>query len=154
MNSLVVYFSKFGNTKDVAEQIGQRLGEAGPVHVVNVEQLKPTDLAGVDLMVMGCPTHKMRLPEALGPMLDALPKRVLHGAPVAAFDTSYKMSRFLSNFTASKRLAGKLRRLGGKPVVPPETFHVVERQGPLYEGELERAGDWAGKILERAQARA
>jgi flavodoxin len=153
VNSLVVYFSKFGNTKDVAEQIGKRLGEAGPVQVVNAEQLNADDLAGVDLMVMGCPTHKMRLPVDLEPVLSALPKRALHGAPVAAFDTSYKMSAFLSNFTASKRLVGRLRKLGGKPVVPPETFLVMERQGPLYEGELERAGAWAGKILERAQAR-
>lgn len=149
MNALVVYFSKFGNTRDVAEQIGRRLGQAGDVRVMSADQLTPGDLAGVDLMVMGCPTYKMRLPEALEPILESLPRKALHGAPVAAFDTSYRMSAFLSMFTASKRLAGWLRKLGGRPIVPPETFHVMARQGPLYEGEIAHADAWAGQILER-----
>ena len=105
------------------------------------------DLKDVDLVVMGTPTHNMNLPEAVRPVFEQLPKRILRGMPVAAFDTSYKMSAFLSRFTASKKLARKLRKLGGKRIVPPETFHVVARQGPLYEGELERAQDWASSIM-------
>jgi len=57
------------------------------------------------------------------------------------------MSPWLEPFTASKRLSGKLRKLGGKRLVPPETFHVVEREGPLYDGELERAMEWALSLL-------
>jgi hypothetical protein len=59
------------------------------------------------------------------------------------------MSWLLNNFTASKRLAKELRRLGGKLVLPPEIFHVMEREGPLYEGEIERAQEWASSILEQ-----
>jgi hypothetical protein len=40
-----------------------------------------------------------------------------------------------------------LRKLGGKRIVPLETFHVMEREGPLYEGEIERAAEWAKSII-------
>ena len=103
----------------------------------------------LDLVVMGSPTHNMNLPKAVQPVFEKLPKRILPDTPVAAFDTSYKMSAILSRFTAAKKLARKLSKLGGKQIVPPETFHVVGREGPLYEGEIERAQDWAGSILKR-----
>jgi hypothetical protein len=95
----------------------------------------------------------MNLPQAVRPVFESLPRRVLRGTPVAAFDTSYKMSRWLAPFTAAHKLAPRLRKLGGKRVVPPETFHVVGRDGPLYEGEIERARTWAASILQRVEAR-
>lgn len=100
---------------------------------------------------MGSPTHRMNLPEAVRPILEALPKHILRGAPIAAFDTSYKMSAWLTRFTAARKLAQKLRKLGGRRVVPPETFHVVEKEGPLYDGEIERATAWAESILEQIE---
>ncbi|MEJ2601580.1 MAG: flavodoxin domain-containing protein [Anaerolineales bacterium] len=147
MNALVVCFSKFGNTKQVAQAIGAVLSAAGPARVIGTDQLGETDFEGVDLVVMGSPTHRMNLPEAVRPVLKALPRRVLRGAAIAAFDTSYKMSPWLAPFTAAPRLDRKLRRLGGRRVVPAKTFHVTGREGPLYDGELERARAWAQSIL-------
>jgi flavodoxin len=147
MNALVVYYSKFGNTQKVAEAIAETLESAGAVRVVRTDELTSSDLSGVDLVVMGAPTHRMNLPEDVRPVLTSLPKRILRGASVAAFDTSYRMSAWLARFTAARKLARKLRRLGGRQVVPPETFHVMEREGPLYEGEIERASAWAESIL-------
>ncbi|UCF60653.1 MAG: flavodoxin family protein [Anaerolineaceae bacterium] len=149
MNTLVVYFSKFGHTRMVAESIAEGLESVGPVRLLSSDQLADTDLEDVDLVVMGSPTHRMNLPEAVRPIFERLPKRILRGVPVAAFDTSYKMSSILARFTAAKKLAQKLRKLGGKRVVPPETFYVEGREGPLYEGEIERARDWARTILDR-----
>jgi len=154
MNALVVYFSKFGNTQKVAEAIAETLESAGSVRVLSLDQLTASDMKGVGLVVMGCPTHRMNLPEAMRPVFERLPKRILLDTPVAAFDTSYKMSWWLSHFTAAKRLARELRRLGGKRIVPPETFHVMEKEGPLYEGEIERARAWATSILARLRQNA
>jgi hypothetical protein len=33
----------------------------------------------------------------------------------------------------------------------PQTFHVKGKEGPLYEGEIERAREWAISILDRLQ---
>jgi hypothetical protein len=70
----------------------------------------------------------------------------------AVFDTSYKMSAFLATFSASHRLASKMRRLGGKLIMLPETFFVTARQGMLYDGEIERAIEWVKGILTRASS--
>lgn len=147
MKALVVYFSKFGNTQKLAETIANRLKSQGPVRAISSENLTAEFLQGVDLVVMGSPTHNMNLPKDVKPVFENLPRRVLPGTPVAAFDTSYKMSWWLNHFTASKRLAKKLRKLGGRLVVPPEIFHVTGREGPLYDGEFERAQAWADSIL-------
>ena len=150
METLIVYFSKYGNTRLVAETIGETIrttnGENGSVQVISSDQLRSADLESADLVVMGTPTHKMDLPDAVRPMFERLPRKALRGKHVAAFDTSYKMSAFLARFTAAKKLNKVLRKLGGKQVLRPETFHVVDCEGPLYEGELERAQAWVGDL--------
>jgi NAD(P)H-dependent FMN reductase len=117
--------------------------------MISSEDLLPEDFNDVDLVVMGTPTHNMNLPKSLQPILDDLPRRSLKGVPVAAFDTSYKMSSLLSKFTAAKKLNRRLRKLGGIILVAPETFHVEDREGPLFPGEMERAQDWANRLAER-----
>jgi flavodoxin len=148
---LIVYFSKFGNTKIVAEKIAQTvtemLGSAVSIRLISSDELVVSDLSDTDLVIMGAPTHNMNLPKSVRPIIEGLPRKSLMGIPFAAFDTSYKMSWWLNYFTAAKRLARKLRKLGGKRLVPPETFHVIEREGPLYRGELERAENWTKSIL-------
>ena len=149
MNTLVVYFTKFGHTRQIAETLAETFEEAGSARALPMDQLTIGDLSQAGLVVMGCPTHRMNLPEAVRPLLESLPRRLLPKTPVAAFDTSYKMSGLLARFTAAKKLDHKLRKLGGKRIVPPESFHVVEREGPLYDGEIERARAWAVSILTR-----
>jgi len=153
MKSLVVYFTKFGNTQRVAETIAAELEQKTSVRVLNSDKLTASELDGVDLVIVGTPTHNMNLPKSVKPIFERLPRRILPKTPVAAFDTSYKLSGFLSRFTAAKKLVQKLCKLGGKRIVPPETFHVIEREGPLYEGELERARQWAQFILNKLNGR-
>jgi flavodoxin len=149
MKALVVYYTKFGNTKQVAEAIAEVWQSAGSIRVKSADQLAASDLDNIDLLVVGTPTHVANLPKELRPILKALPKRVLKGVRVAAFDTSYKMNWFVNLFTAAKPLNRKLRQLGGKQIVSPKSFFVFEKQGPLYEGEIERAKTWAETILAR-----
>ena len=149
MKALVVFHSQYGNTRLVAEGIGSVLQAAASVRILGIERLAVTDLSGLDLLVMGTPTHKMNLPQVVRRMLAGLPRGILRGTRVAAFDTSYKMSDLLARFTAAKRLGQKLRKLGGRGIVSPETFHVAAREGPLSDGEIERAKEWATSILRR-----
>lgn len=148
MDALVIYHSQFGNTRQIAEAIAGVFQGAGTARMLSADQLDATDLQGVDLVVMGAPTHKMNLPQAVRPVFESLPRRILRDVPTAAFDTSYEMSAFLARFTAAKRIDRKLRRLGGKRLVPPETFYVHRHhEGPLLDGEIERAKGWAETIL-------
>jgi flavodoxin len=92
VKSLIVYFSRYGNTHRIAEAIAEVLGSEGPVHVIGMDELTVSDLAGVNLVVAGTPTHRMNLPQAVRPAFETLPRRILRGMPIAAFDTAYKMS--------------------------------------------------------------
>jgi flavodoxin len=161
VQSLVIYYSRFGNTRQVAEAIAEVLAGAGAAQAVPIDELTAHALEEADLVVFGSPTHYQNLPKKVRTVLDRLPKRALRGKQVAAFDTSVKMWGPLMWMTAAHRLLPKLRRLGGKHVARPETFLVVrgedpesgERQDALCAGELERAEAWAASILERVTAR-
>jgi flavodoxin len=153
MKALVVYFSQFGNTQKVAEGIAEGLASGASVRTIDVHQFGIAQLDGIELLVMGSPTHKMNLPEVVRPVLAQLPRRSLEGRWVAAFDTSYRMSRWLAPFTAARKLARQLRKLGGRQAAGPETFHVQGKAGPLYDGELVRAGAWARLVLQQAGGR-
>ena len=69
------------------------------------------------------------------------------GKSVAAFDTRFELEsqgvglRLLMSVIryAAPRLAKALEKKGGKLVAEPEGFIVENKEGPLKEGELERA---------------
>ena len=48
---------------------------------------------------------------------------------------------------AARRMAESLKKKGASLVVPPEGFFVKDREGPLKEGELERAAEWVKTII-------
>ena len=79
----------------------------------------------------------------------------MRGTKVAAFDTripaedtgSWVFKLFSKQFGyAAKPIAEKLQKKGGELIAPPEGFVVVASEGPLKEGELERAIEWAATI--------
>jgi hypothetical protein len=89
--------------------------------------------------------------------LNKIPLNGLKGIKVAAFDTRISTvdvnSRFLNVLVklfgyAAKPIAYKLEKKGGSLVIPPEGFLVKASEGPLKDGELERAADWAKLIIE------
>ena len=89
--------------------------------------------------------------------LDHLPKNGLKGVKVAAFDTRLTLAEIektppLPFFErifgyADRRMVKMLKNKGGELVVPGEGFYVQGMKGPLVEGELERAEQWARKLF-------
>jgi flavodoxin len=146
MKALVAFHSLFGNTKQLAEVIAAQLGEEASVSVKPLRIVTPTDVQGLDLFVLGTPTHKLGIPAEASAALGRLPSRSLKGVKVAAFDTSLHVFWFVDLFHASGQLLSRLRRLGGKPVAAAEVFWVEGMQGPLADGELERAKAWARQL--------
>ena len=144
--------------KRIADAILEGLDAGASVRVMELVTLDALDCEKIDLLVMGVPTHKMNLPQDVRPVLERLPRKTLKGVYVAAFDTSYRMAdrnspAWLAQHTAARKLAKRLRKLGGKPIVAPESFHVQDREGPLYDGEIERAKAWAEGILQKRKGK-
>jgi len=65
---------------------------------------------------------------------------------VTSFDTRVKHPIAKLFGYAAGRIADGLTGKGGYPVAP-EGFIVMGNEGPLKEGELERAAGWAKRIL-------
>ena len=57
MRAVVIYESMFGNTHVIADHVAEGLGEEFEVTEVGVADLSAEMLAGVDLLVVGGPTH-------------------------------------------------------------------------------------------------
>jgi flavodoxin I len=155
MKALVVYDSVFGNTEKVAQAVGRALGTPNDVTVVRVSDVKPAHLAGVTLLVVGSPTRAFRPLPSVSKWLKSLPAGALKGVQVAAFDTRISPADANSAFLtfmvgifgyAAKPMGDTLAKKGGKSAVAPEGFFVKGTEGPLKDGEQERAATWARQI--------
>ena len=179
MRALVVYESMYGNTHLVADAIaeGLRGTDAGGIDatVVAVGEAEAA-LAGVDLLVVGGPTHVHGMSRATsrhaaveaaekegsdlqveddaeGPGLrdwfdDVGPLPTL----AAAFDTRIDASPLITG-RASKGIAKRLHRHGCTLVVEPESF-LVTKESHLVEDELAHARRWAGELAIAAESAA
>jgi flavodoxin I len=147
MNTLIIYDSTFGNTEKIAQAIADVVAGRGSVRTLRVAKVQSSDLEGVDLLVLGCPTHKQRPTDAVQAFLECVSKKSLKDISAAAFDTRYHKPRLLTG-SAARRLAKSLRKAKASLLTSPESFFVVSREGPLEEGELERAAAWAREVLD------
>jgi flavodoxin len=142
MQSLVIFDSMFGNTQKVAETIATALKAKS----VRVGDFKPEMLTKIDLLVVGCPIQGWRPTQATLDFLNKLPKDSLKNKNVAAFDTRIKI--FFSG-SASDKISDTLENLGGNVIIAPTNFIVKGKEGPLLDGELEKASAWAKEIQKK-----
>lgn len=165
--ALVVYESIFGNTRDIALAIGRGLAERCDVEVVEVTRAAPAP--DVDLLVVGGPIHafgmtrdatradarkqaeqrgKEVVSEGTGirEWLEALPVNP-RTAGAAAFDTAVKMHWFPVG-SAARGEASRLRDRHYEILTAPQHFFVKAVDGPLLDGEIERATEWGRALVE------
>jgi flavodoxin len=156
MKISVIYDSVFGNTEQVAQAIGAALASRAEVDVVRVGDVQPEFWTGLDALIVGSPTRAFSPTPATKKLLSSIPRQGLQGIRVAAFDTRADVakvgSRILSAMVrafgyAAEPIAARLRKKGGQESLAPAGFIVEDSEGPLREGELERAAEWASEIL-------
>ena len=149
MKTLIVYDSVHGNTEKIAKAIGDAI--TGEVEVLRVGEVNSSELKTFDLLIVGAPTHGGRPTQPTRDWLDKVPALAFEGINVAAFDTRIP-SKWVRIFGyAAPRIAGKLKKKGGTLIGRPEGFFVEGTEGPLTEGELERAAGWAKEIVKSAK---
>jgi len=148
MKALIVYDSIYGNTEKIARAIAEAITPPDEVKLLRAGEANPSELASIDLLIVGSPTHGGRPTPEVQEFLNKVPKFTLQGINVAAFDTrvASKLARVFGY--AAGRIAGHLKRKGGVLIASPEGFFVTGTKGPLKEGELERAAAWVKGILE------
>ena len=152
MKTLIVYDSFFGNTEQIALAIRDSLDSKENIGACRISDLKPEQFDGVTFLIVGSPTRQFNPTKAITDFLNRIPLNGLQGVKVLAFDTRiapadansrvYNIMAKLFGY-AAKPIADKLVEKGGALILPPEGFIVRDTKGPLKDGELERAADWA-----------
>jgi len=144
MKSLVVYVTHKGNTRIVADAIGEVLGKHGPAEVIPADEAPPVIGPDVDLLVVGGPTEGHGMTPEQRAYLDRLEAPTVRGRAAAAFDTRINWPRLLSG-SAADGIAKRLREMGARVIEPVGSF-IVNAEPTLLTGELERAREWATDV--------
>jgi len=148
MRTAVVYDSVYGNTEIVAKAIGETI--PGEVQVLRVGQVDVGELAAVDLLIIGSPTHGALPTEAVQALVDKIGPPPREGSRVATFDTRLTWG-FLERWGgfAAPKMADTLEEKGWTLAGEPGGFFVKGlKKGPLKKGEVERASAWARGLVE------
>jgi hypothetical protein len=163
MRALVVYESMFGNTKTVAEAIGEGVARHLAVTVIDVSAAPTTLPADVGLLVAGGPTHAFGMSrrstrQAAGQQAGSTVTPVSTGLRewltqlagpsasivAAAFDTRVKRRGLPGS--AARKVERRLRRLGFHSAADATSFWVSDTPGPLLDGERTRAQEWGSEL--------
>ncbi len=147
---IVVYESKFGNTKLVAETIEEGIREVGGIEV-DISELEEVDLDRVtdyDAILIGSPNHFGGPTKSVKQFIDKLSRLSLEEKMFAVFDT-YLGKR--SDYFFEKAVKKMEKRIdekvsGLKRITPGLSIKVQEMKGPLVEGELPKCEDFGKKI--------
>jgi hypothetical protein len=170
MRALIVFESKFGNTRDIARAIAYGLTPTLATDVVDVGDAPVVPGDDVDLLIVGAPTVVFGLSRSrasaaaaihpamstalcLRDWLDALP-RTTQRRDALTFDTRLRVDGLPGS--AAKGAAKRLRRRGYRILWPSQSYYLTRPSGPLAERQIERAqlwGRWIGAGLELKQSR-
>jgi flavodoxin len=144
MRSVVIYATRSGNTRTIAEAIGESLRLRGELEIFAVEDAPASIPAETDLLVIGGPTEGHGMSEPMKAYVDTLEAESVRGVAAATFDTRLDWPRWLSG-SASDRISDALRERGARIVAPEESF-MVSMEPALDAGEEDRARAWGDRL--------
>lgn len=167
MTALIVVESMFGNTRKIADRIAETLSDRISVDVVNVADAPTVIPSDTTLLVVGGPTHAFGMSRSKtrqsareqGAEADAArgirewlaEVEGVSGIPAFAFDT--RTDQHFVPGRAARGASHRLARLGCLIVEAPVSFHVTGTEGPLVDGEEERAVEFAQMLLRDLERR-
>ncbi len=147
MKAIIVYESKFGNSKRVATHIATGMTEAGAeAFAVHAKETSAEKMAPYDLVVIGSPERAGRPMKSARKFLESLAGVPMEGKTVAFFETYgfapepggkavEKLVEMARKYVPQARLLA-----GGLSV------RVKGTKGPILEAEAPRAREFGNKL--------
>jgi len=155
MNSIIVYDTSYGNTKKIAETIAETLKESGmEVILFKVNEVKKLSAKDYNLLVLGSPTKFGTMTFAMKWFLGKVKSEEWMNKPFAAFDTenpeNIEQSQLQNKeWSAAEKIAEKLKEKKMNQLAPVLKALVLGQKGPLVEGEINRARDYASELANK-----
>jgi NAD(P)H dehydrogenase (quinone) len=150
---LVVYESKYGNTKRVAEAIIEEMKEIPGLEasLLGRKDVNRKELPNYDAILIGSPNHMGNATHGILGFIGKVGKLKLEGKLVAVFDTYrgvYDRAKTPQFQVAMKKMENHLVEKAPtmKLVTPGLSIMVQGKEGPITEGELPKAKEFGAKF--------
>jgi len=142
----VVYDTKYGNTRLVAEKIAEGMKEDDGIEtaISDVEEVDLEKVANCDAILIGSPNHWGGPSRTIRKFIDKLGKLDLKAKWVAVFDTYIKEDFEKAVKKMEKRIHEKVPNL--KLTASGLSIRVGGMKGPIVEGELPKCKDFGKKV--------
>ena len=151
LKAVVLYYTRFGNTKQAAEAICTGLWRGGlETECLDIKNVKPEDLTQYDVLIIGTPTHHGGAAKEMLAFMDALTQIEWTDKKAAAFDTRYENEKTggLNTLEEYMKKLGMHLIMAGLPALLPKG----DAWGPLRDGELKKCREFGKKIAQKISA--
>ncbi|MHA2372347.1 MAG: flavodoxin domain-containing protein [Candidatus Thorarchaeota archaeon] len=149
--AIIVFESKYGNTKRLAELIIEGMEQTGDIECAlkSISDIHTTDLCDYDVILFGCPNHSQAPSRGIMTFIERAGIVGLDKQVGAAFDTYTGGNKGV----ALKQLEKKIRDAlpGVQLIAEGLSAKVSARTGPLSEDELSRAYEFGVQIAKEIQ---
>jgi menaquinone-dependent protoporphyrinogen IX oxidase len=144
--AIVVYDTKYGNTKKVAEDIASGIKDEGiEVSLKGVKETTKDEVSNYDLLVLGAPTHINHAKKDTKKFLKKLKGTNLSSVKFAAFDTRITNAKK----GASMKIESVLAELGATKLQDGLTIWVTGMKGPLEEASEEKSKTFGSELAKK-----
>ena len=152
--AVVVYDSKYGNTRQAAETIAEGMREVPEIEVWMAEfrEVDFTAIGEFDAIIIGSPNHFGRATRSINKFIDKIGKLDIENKWVAVFDTH--IASWEKDFEkAVKKMEKQIDEKvpGMKLAAPGLSVKVVATKGPVADGELLKCREFGVKIANIAK---
>ena len=148
MKGVVIYDTSYGNTETIAGTIAETVKESGiEVDVFYVKDVKKLSADHYDFLVLGSPTKFGTMSLTVKGFLGKVKSREWANKPFAAFDTENPENIEKKQGSAAEKIAEKLKEKQMNQLLPILKALVLGWKGPLQEGEIERAREYARELV-------
>jgi flavodoxin len=146
INIIVIYDTKYGNTKLVAEKIIEAINQTNKIttEITDIKDVKIDNIINFDAIVIGTPNHWGGPVRGVKKLIDKLGKVDLKAKGIAVFDTYIKKDFEKAVKKMEKRIIEKIPNL--KIITPGLSIKVDDMKGPVTKGEFPKAKEFGKKI--------
>ena len=157
MKSLIVYYTKYGNTEKVAKLIAEGITSTNGNEVVmnNIKDLKLKKDKSYDLVLLGTPVHFGKHVGSVKKFINKLPKTQLKVNAYAIFDTymagdSEAIEEGVCSYTnmmekIEKQISEKMPNL--TKVSPGLSIKVNGMKGPITDDDLPKCKEYGINLV-------
>lgn len=148
IKAIVIYDTRHGNTKTVAEGIVQGIGASGGIEteLCFVEDVEMERIPEYDIVVIGAPNHYGKPSKTTKEFVKKLKELELEGKKFAAFDTCLRRQEGKAFGWIEKRMRRMFR--SSQVISPGLSILVGGTKGPILEGELPKCEKFGKMIAE------